>query len=254
MSRILSLSRYIIQIFLLHASIVKPLGESGKLKLTTDMTELEVAISSILTTGHPQGSRMNSNAGIGGGVSLTGQNDKSYSGTHSIGNNTKSRTALRLDQIGDEYLALRSFRTILFSDIASLRNPVETVHLPPLVVLHHIIVLSSNPSQSHFQKKNQGEAIQAVGLKLPHEMNGWTEVEYVAWAMKHQDQEERLALVEKAIEGQVGGLKSAEADAEAVEAAGVKAEGGDGREWYVSLIREVVEHARQSEGTPLAQV
>lgn len=67
---------YIIRTFLLHASIARPLGESGKLKLTTDMTELEVGLSSLLTTGQVQGQR--------GGM--------------------------KLERIGDDYLALRSFR------------------------------------------------------------------------------------------------------------------------------------------------
>ena len=52
------------------------MGESGKLKLTGDMTELEMGLSSFLTTGQVQGVR--------GGV--------------------------KLERLGDEYLALRAFR------------------------------------------------------------------------------------------------------------------------------------------------
>ena len=63
--------------FLIHASIARPLGESGKLKLTGDMTELEVGVSSLLSVGQIQGQR-------GGG--------------------------LKIDKVGEEYLALRSFR------------------------------------------------------------------------------------------------------------------------------------------------
>jgi hypothetical protein len=44
----LSIVKYIIRIFVLHASIAKPLGESGKLQLTTDMTELEFALNAFL--------------------------------------------------------------------------------------------------------------------------------------------------------------------------------------------------------------
>lgn len=217
-SRILSLSRYLIQIFLFHASIVRPLGESGKLKLTTDMTELEIAISSLLTTGQPVGARSN------------------------------SAKALKLDQIGDEYLALRSFRTILFSDLATLANPVETVHLPPLVVLHHIIVQSG------------------TGLRLPHEVHVWSEVEYVAWVMKHEQEEERLDLLEKAVEGQVqlvakgeegarGGVKgSASTGSNGTEtfdgAEKTSGTDADADEVYVKLIREVLHHARHVDGTP----
>lgn len=38
------------QTYVLHASIVKPLGESGKLKLTADTTSLEFAISQYLSS------------------------------------------------------------------------------------------------------------------------------------------------------------------------------------------------------------
>ena len=78
-SRVLSLGRYLIQTFLVHASITRPLGESGKLKLTGDMTELEMGLASMLNIGQVQGAR--------GGV--------------------------KLERLGDEYLALRTFRCVL---------------------------------------------------------------------------------------------------------------------------------------------
>lgn len=34
---------------MLHASIAKPLGETGKLQLTSDMTELEFALSAFMS-------------------------------------------------------------------------------------------------------------------------------------------------------------------------------------------------------------
>jgi conserved oligomeric Golgi complex subunit 5 len=43
--RYTSIIRHVIRTFVLHVSIVKPLGENGKLQLTTDMTELEFALS-----------------------------------------------------------------------------------------------------------------------------------------------------------------------------------------------------------------
>ena len=45
---VLAIVRFTIKTFVLHASIAKPLGESGKLQLTTDMTELEFALSALL--------------------------------------------------------------------------------------------------------------------------------------------------------------------------------------------------------------
>ncbi|OCF73876.1 hypothetical protein I204_05721 [Kwoniella mangroviensis CBS 8886] len=173
---VIDLSRYIIKTFLLHASIARPLGESGKLKLTGDMTELEMGITNLLNTGRVQGSR--------GGM--------------------------KVEKIGEEYLALRSFRTLLFSDDSNLSNPVETVHLPPIIILNHILVLSAK-------------------FKLPNDVHNWTEHEYVLWIEKH-DQEEQLNLIEKSLNAQ---LKNAE-------------EGGED-DLYVKLVREVLDHARHDE-------
>lgn len=46
--RVTELCKFTFQRFVLHASIVHPLGEGGKLKLTTDCTTLEFAISQLL--------------------------------------------------------------------------------------------------------------------------------------------------------------------------------------------------------------
>jgi hypothetical protein len=97
-------------------------------------------------------------------------------------------------------------RTLLFADVSSLANPVETVHLPPIIVLHHIIVLSA--------------------FRLPHEVHGWTEAEYVLWLQKHEDEKERLELLEKAVEDQAQ---------------------GDGEDETVKLIKEVLVHARHED-------
>lgn len=48
MSRSASIVNYVIKTFLLHASIVKPLGERGKLQLTSDMTEVEFALNTFM--------------------------------------------------------------------------------------------------------------------------------------------------------------------------------------------------------------
>ncbi|KPV71638.1 uncharacterized protein RHOBADRAFT_19205 [Rhodotorula graminis WP1] len=50
----LDLARFTVQTFLLHASLVHPLSEAGKLKLTSDTTALEFAISQYLA-GHGLG-------------------------------------------------------------------------------------------------------------------------------------------------------------------------------------------------------
>lgn len=72
--RTVSIVKYTIKIFLLHISIAKPLGESGKLQMTSDMTELEFALSAFLAGG------------------------------------TQSKRGGSLEGIGDEYRALRAMR------------------------------------------------------------------------------------------------------------------------------------------------
>lgn len=186
LSRVLGLSRHLITVFLLHASIVRPLGESGKLKLTTDMTELEISIQSLLATGQPMGAK------------------------------STSSKSLKLSQIGDEYLALRSLRTILFSDLKTLANPVETVHLPTAVVLHHIIVHGP--------------------LRLPHEVHGWSEAEYVLWLQKHSPLE-IMDLIDKAVQSQTSGDASVPGD--------------DEDEETIKLVREVLTHAKEAEDVDL---
>lgn len=148
--RIIEIIKHIIRSFLIHASITRPLGESGKLKLTSDMTELEFALGTFLTTFIGQG----------------------------------SRNATRLDKVGDEYIALRAFRTMLFLDVESLADRTQTAGLAPLLVLHHIVVLSP--------------------LQLPHQVHSWTEAEYALWVDKHTP-EEGWRLLEKAVDGQRDG-------------------------------------------------
>ncbi|CCO37346.1 Conserved oligomeric Golgi complex subunit 5 Short=COG complex subunit 5 [Rhizoctonia solani AG-1 IB] len=46
--RIISVAKNVIRTFVLNASIIKPLGEAGKLQLTSDMTELEFTLGSFV--------------------------------------------------------------------------------------------------------------------------------------------------------------------------------------------------------------
>jgi len=45
----LELAQLLLQNFLLHASIIKPISEAGKLKLTSDMTAMEFAVNQLLS-------------------------------------------------------------------------------------------------------------------------------------------------------------------------------------------------------------
>ena len=87
--------RFAIRTFVLHASIAKPLGESGKLQLTTDMTELEFALSAFMSGG-----------GGGGG-------DKGQS----------ARRGADWDSVGADYRALRAMRCVLRSSCLSGLRP-----------------------------------------------------------------------------------------------------------------------------------
>jgi hypothetical protein len=60
-------------------------------------------------------------------------------------------------------------RPLLFLDNARLASPESTAGLPPLVVLHHILVRSPIP--------------------LPHTLHGWHEAEYVRWVDEHSEEE-----------------------------------------------------------------
>jgi hypothetical protein len=171
---VLALSRFLIRTFLLHASIARPMGESGRLKLTGNMTEFEMSLQNFLMTGRVQGSG--------------------------------SKTGLKVSQIGDEYYALRAFRQLLFADAAGLVNPAETAPLPPLVVAHHAVVRSP--------------------LRLPHEVRGWSEHEYVLWLDKHTD-DEAWDLLESTAAAQVEGEDAADEDRAAL-----------------GMVRTVLTHAR----------
>lgn len=82
-SRVTSIVKYVIKTFLLHVSIVKPLGESGKLQLTSDMTEVEFALNAFMVDA-PQ-----------------------------------SKGTEGLETIGSEYKALRAMRYVPALEIAS---------------------------------------------------------------------------------------------------------------------------------------
>ncbi|PFH52012.1 hypothetical protein AMATHDRAFT_2501 [Amanita thiersii Skay4041] len=149
LSKVVSIAQFTVKTFLLHASIAKPLSESGKLQLANDMTELEFALNAFLAD--------------------------SSQGRHNGG----------VESIGDEYTALRAMRysrtsysriitekeirPLLFLDNEQLKSEALTNGLRPVLVLHHILVRSTVP--------------------LPHALHGWQEAEYVRWLDEHSEEE-----------------------------------------------------------------
>lgn len=175
----LDIVRHVLRAFVLHVSIVKPLDEMRKLQLTGDMTELEFSLGSFVSEG--KGKRPGAS---GGG----------------------------LDAAGAEYRALRALRPLLFLETARLAERTATAGLPPLVVLHHILVRAPIP--------------------LPHVLHGWQAHEYVRWVEEHSEAE-ALTLVE-------GGLTHWEKTNEM--------EGDPGQDpgaEYLALARSVLANARK---------
>ncbi|KAF9264225.1 hypothetical protein L218DRAFT_1028995 [Marasmius fiardii PR-910] len=139
---VVSIVKFVLKIFVIHVSITRPLSESGKLQMTSDMTELEFALNAFMID--PQTKRGDS-----------------------------------LDSVGDEYVALRGMRPLLFLDNEHLASPTHTSGLPPLIVLNHILVRSPLP--------------------LPHTYHGWQDAEYVRYVDEHSEQQV-WSLVESALD------------------------------------------------------
>jgi hypothetical protein len=74
--RLMSIVTFVIRSFVLHVSITRPLGEGGKLQLTSDMMELEFALNAFLT------------------------------------DNSQSKKGANLESVGDDYHALRAMRCV----------------------------------------------------------------------------------------------------------------------------------------------
>ncbi|KAN0116391.1 Golgi transport complex subunit 5 domain containing protein [Russula decolorans] len=175
----LDIVRYVLRAFVLHASLVKPLDETTKLQLTRDMTEFEFSLGAFMSE------RKDKRGGGGGGSG-------------------------GLDGAGSEYRALRALRPLLFLETPRLADPSATAGLPPLMVLHHIMVRSSIP--------------------LPHTLHGWQAAEYVRWVEEHSE-EEALTFID-------GGLTHWEKTYEAEDIRESAAE-------YVVLARSVLANARR---------
>ena len=199
-ARVIAIVTHVIKTFVLHVSIAKPLNESGKLQLTSDMTELEFALSAFMLES-PQSKR-------GGSLDVIGEDYRALRAMRSVSflppPSSPHANAHRVDVLA---------RPLLFLDNASLASRAHTAGLPPLIVLHHILVRSP--------------------IALPHQLHGWQEAEYVRWVEEHSA-EEALTLVD-------GGLAHWERMAES-EGAAEAAEAEAGAE-YVLLARRVLDEA-----------
>ena len=103
-------------------------------------------------------------------------------------------------------------RQLLFLENSLLASEKHTVGLPPLIVLHHILVRSP--------------------ISLPHTLHGWLEAEYVRWLEEHSE-EEALTLID-------GGLARWETVTES------EGEDTEAALEYVQLARAVLANARDA--------
>jgi len=134
-----SIVKFVIRTFVLHVSIARPLGEGGKLQLTSDMTELEFGLSAFMVE------------------------------------NPQSQRSSDLDTIGDDYRALRALRHLLFLDNAQLAMPDQTSGLSPLIVLHHILVRSPLPLPHNLHGWQEAEYVRWIDEHSDKE--AWTLIE-----------------------------------------------------------------------------
>ncbi|EEB94824.1 hypothetical protein MPER_06301, partial [Moniliophthora perniciosa FA553] len=130
--------------FVRHVSITKPLSESGKLQMTSDMTELEFALSAFMID--PQSKRGES-----------------------------------LDSIGEEYLTLRAMRHLLFLDNENLASPSHTSGLPPLIILNHILVRSPLPLPHTYHGWQDAEYVKYVDEHSEQQMFSLVESALDRW-------------------------------------------------------------------------
>ncbi|ORX48819.1 hypothetical protein DM01DRAFT_1338475 [Hesseltinella vesiculosa] len=97
---------------------------------------------------------------------------------------------VRLEEIGSVYKGLRSFRPLLFLDTAQLSAAHHTAGLPPLVLIHHLVVRSQTTAHP---------------LSLPHTVYGLSRQEYMAW-MEAQESEEAVQLAYDAVKRSTQGV------------------------------------------------
>ncbi|CEP16124.1 hypothetical protein [Parasitella parasitica] len=95
-----------------------------------------------------------------------------------------SEYGARIEDVGDEYKALRAFRPLLFLDAAQLTAAHHTSGLSKLVLIHHLIVRSQQQSKS---------------LPLPYSIYDLSRQEYMAWMETQENEKDAVQLAVDAI-------------------------------------------------------
>ncbi|KAN0065089.1 hypothetical protein ACQY0O_001585 [Thecaphora frezii] len=127
--RALELSVYTLRLFLVHASLLSPLSEAGKLKLAADMTALEFALEQLLAD--MPALPVQAGSGAGG-------------------------ARLDVASCGAPWKAVRAFRPFLFlttSEILKDGDQAHVAQLPAYVVAHHLLGRSQEASHPWFYER-----------------------------------------------------------------------------------------------------
>ncbi|CAH7682807.1 Golgi transport complex subunit 5-domain-containing protein [Phakopsora pachyrhizi] len=137
-SLLVETTQYLLRSFLLHASLMTPLTEFTKLRLASDLVQLEFEITQFLSS-----SEENS-------------------------------------ELEDDFESMRNFRQLIFmDDYKQIEELIMIGSIEELVILHHLIV------RDH--------------IKLPHQINQWSEAEYVRWVEEHPVKSDRIKLINESL-------------------------------------------------------
>lgn len=140
------LARRSLELFVRHASLLRPIGEGGKMRLAADFAQMELAISPLCS---------------------------------------------RPSELGRPYRVVRSFRPLLFLTVEHIaESPSVGEVIPFSTVLHFLFARAPKEMRS------------------PHQSAGWSVSRYSKWLDEHQDERERLQLVQGTLEAYVAGVRA----------------------------------------------
>lgn len=135
-----------LELFVRHASLLRPIGESGKMRLAADFAQMELAISPLCN---------------------------------------------RPSELGRPYRVVRSFRPLLFLTVEHIADSPSVGEVIPFSTVLHFL----------FARAPQE-------MRSPHQSAGWSVSRYSKWLDDHQDERERLQLVQGTLEAYVAGVRA----------------------------------------------
>lgn len=177
----IKLTKEFLRTFLFHASLMNPLTESLKLRLTADLAEFEFEISQFLLINHQPSTT------IPHPPPLEQQDRETNNGDDDDDNDNDEGRSYVTDQLNN----LKIFRQLIFSDqVTEVQNLIDQSTLERLIVLHHLIVKhqseeAETASSATITDHDRFGSEKAIRLKLVHQIHGWNEAEYLRWVEEH---------------------------------------------------------------------